>query len=55
MALKIGIVGLPNVGPEQSLARAVNFVYALEERLYGAIPHSTGFSYFLHRGGIRCH
>jgi len=36
MNLSFGIVGLPNVGPEQNLPQAVVYVHALEGRLYGA-------------------
>jgi len=36
MSLSVGIVGLPNVGPEQNLPQSVLYVHAPEERLYGA-------------------
>jgi len=36
MNLSVGIVGLPNVGPIQSLLAPEGYVLASQERLYGA-------------------
>lgn len=51
MNLSVGIVGLPNVGPIQSLPSSEVYVLASKGRLYGAaLPFS--FSHVLFQKGV---